>query len=139
MLVNQIAVFLENQRGKVKGVTDVLKEAGINMLAVSIADTKDFGILRAITDNNEKAIKVLKSKGFVVLSNDLIGVEVDNKPGGLGEVLGILDELQIDIEYLYSYVVSDGKAVILFKVSEVEKTIELIKSKDVKLIETKPY
>lgn len=139
MLVNQIAVFLENQRGKVKGVTDVLKKAGINLLAVSIADTKDFGILRAITDNNEEAIKVLKSSGYVVLSNDLIGVEVDNKPGGLGEVLGILDELEIDIEYLYSYVVSDGKAIILFKVSDVQKTVELIKAKDVKLIETKPY
>ncbi len=139
MLVNQIAVFLENQRGKVKGVTDVLKNAGINMLAVSIADTKDFGILRAVTDSNEEAIKVLKANGYVVMSNDLIGVEVDNKPGGLGEVLGILDELKIDIEYLYSYVVSDGKAVILFKVSDVQKTVELIKSKDVKLIETKPY
>ncbi|MBR7111110.1 MAG: ACT domain-containing protein [Clostridia bacterium] len=139
MLVNQIAVFLENQRGKVKGVTDVLKKAGINLLAVSIADTKDFGILRAITDNNEEAIKVLKSNGYVVLSNDLIGVEVENKPGGLGEVLGILDELEIDIEYLYSYVVSDGKAIILFKVSDVQKTVELIKAKDVKLIETKPY
>ena len=139
MLVNQIAVFLENQRGKVKGVTDVLKGAGINLLAVSIADTKDFGILRAITDNNQEAIKVLKASGYVVLSNDLIGIEVDNKPGGLGEVLGILDELEIDIEYLYSYVVSEGKAVILFKVSDVQKTIELIKTKDVKLIETKIY
>lgn len=139
MLVNQIAVFLENQRGKVKGVTDVLAKAGISMLTVSIADTKDFGILRAVTDNNDKAIKVLKENGYSVIKNDLIGVEVEDKPGGLGEVLNVLDELCVDVEYLYSYALKDGKAVILFKVADVNKTLDLLKDKNVKFIDTKPF
>lgn len=139
MLVNQIAVFLENQKGKIKGVTDVLKQAGINMLAVSIADSKDFGILRAITSDNASAVKVLKQSGYIVITNELIGVEVDDKPGGLGEVLEVLEEQHIDIEYLYSYVKADGKAVILFKVADVNKTVDLIKSKNFKLIESKPF
>ena len=102
MTVNQIAVFLENNKGKIKGVTDVLKSEGINMLAVSIADTKDFGILRAVTSDNTRAIAVLKQNGYIVVNNDLIGVEVEDKPGGLGEVLGVLDNENVDIEYLYS-------------------------------------
>lgn len=139
MLVNQIAVFLENKKGKVKGVTDVLEKAGINMLAVSIADTKDFGILRAVTDNNDKAIEVLKKSGYTVIKNDLIGIEVEDRPGGLGAVLGILDELGVNVEYLYSYVLNDKNAIILFKVAEVEKTVELIKAKYGDLLKVNPF
>ena len=139
MLVNQIAIFLENQKGKLKGVTDVLNSAGVNLLAVSIADTKEFGILRAITSDNSAAVKVLKQNGYIVVTSDLIGVEVEDKPGGLGEVLSVLDEQHIDVEYLYSYVKADGKAVILFKVENINKTIELIKAKNIKLIESKPF
>lgn len=139
MLVNQIAIFLENKKGKVKGVTDVLEKAGVNMLAVSIADTKDFGILRAVTNDNDKAIKVLKGNGYIVTKNDLIGIEVEDRPGGLGAVLGILDELGVNVEYLYSYVLSDKKAVILFKVAEVEKTVELLKEKYGDLLKVNPF
>lgn len=139
MLVNQIAVFLENKKGKVKGVTDVLEKAGINMLAVSIADTKDFGILRAVTDNNDKAIEVLKKSGYTVIKNDLIGIEVEDRPGGLGAVLDILDELGVNVEYLYSYVLNDKNAIILFKVAEVEKTVELIKAKYGDLLKVNPF
>lgn len=139
MLVNQIAVFLENQKGKLKGVTDVLNSAGINLLAVSIADTKEFGILRAITSDNSAAVKVLKQNGYIVVTSDLIGVEVEDKPGALGAVLSVLDEQHIDVEYLYSYVKADGKAIILFKVENINKTIELIKERNIKLIESKLF
>ncbi len=139
MLVNQIAVFLENQKGKIKGVTDVLKSEGVNMLAVSIADTKDFGILRAVTDNNEKAIKLLKSSGYIVVANDLVGVEVEDKPGGLGEVLAVLDDNNVDIEYLYSYVKADGRAVILVKVGDTDRTLAILKANNFKLIESEPF
>lgn len=139
MTVNQIAVFLENNKGKIKGVTDVLKSEGINMLAVSIADTKDFGILRAVTSDNARAIAVLKQNGYIVVNNDLIGVEVEDKPGGLGEVLGVLDNENVDIEYLYSYVKADGKAIILVKVKDIDSTTKILLDNNFKLIEKEPF
>lgn len=139
MTVNQIAVFLENSKGKIKGVADVLKDEGINMLAVSIADTKDFGILRAVTSDNARAIAVLKQNGYIVVNNDLIGVEVEDKPGGLGDVLGVLDNENVDIEYLYSYVKADGKAVILVKVKDVDLTTKILLDNNFKLIEKEPF
>ncbi len=139
MTVNQIAVFLENSKGKIKGVTDVLKDEGINMLAVSIADTKDFGILRAVTSDNARAIAVLKQNGYIVVNNDLIGVEVEDKPGGLGDVLGVLDDENVDIEYLYSYVKADGKAIILVKVKDIDLTTKILLDKNFKLIEKEPF
>lgn len=140
MLVNQIAVFLENRQGRIFELTEALKKANINMLVMSIADTSDYGILRAVTDDNAKAIKALKEAGFTVNSTDLVGIEVEDKPGGLAEVLKVLDQGGIDIEYLYSFKkANDGNAVILFKVADIDKTIEIVKKSGVKLLEQKLY
>ncbi len=140
MLVNQIAVFLENRQGRIFELTEALKKANINMLVMSIADTSDYGILRAVTDDNAKAIKTLKEAGFTVNSTDLVGIEVEDRPGGLAEVLKVLYEGGIDIEYLYSFKkANDGNAIILFKVANIDKTIEIIKKSGVKLLEQKLY
>ena len=140
MLVNQIAVFLENRQGRIFELTEALKKANINMLVMSIADTSDYGILRAVTDDNAKAIKALKEAGFTVNSTDLVGIEVEDKPGGLAEVLKVLDQGGIDIEYLYSFKkANDGNAIILFKVADIDKTIEIVKKSGVKLLEQKLY
>lgn len=135
MLVNQISVFIENKPGRVNQLAEILKNNDIDLLTLSIADTKDYGILRTITRDNNKAVKVLKAEGFTVSSTDLIGVEVEDKPGGLASILSIFDEAKISIEYLYSYARTSNKnAVILFRVENIDEALKILKSKNIKLI-----
>lgn len=137
MLVNQIAVFLENRQGRINDFAKVLAEENIDLVSMSIADTKEFGILRAITSDNDAAVKALRKSGFTVTTTDLIGIEVDDRPGGLYDILNLLNKGGVDIEYLYSYSRSTekrDKAVIMFKVSNLEKTFEVIKENNIHLI-----
>ena len=137
MLVNQIAVFLENRQGRINDFAKVLANENIDLVSMSIADTKEFGILRAITSDNKAAVEALRKSGFTVTPTDLIGVEVDDRPGGLFDILNILNNGGVDIEYLYSYSRSSekkNKAVIMFKVSNLEKTFEVIKENNIRLI-----
>jgi len=128
MLVNQISVFIENKPGRIHQLAEVLAKNNINLLTLSIADTKDYGILRAITRENDKAIKVLKENGFTVSNNELIGVEVEDKPGGLLSILDVFERANLSIEYLYSYArTSDGNAVILFRVENVDLALKILK------------
>ncbi len=138
MFVNQIAVFLENSKGRLKECASVISSAGVDVVSMSIADTKDFGILRAITRDNEKAMKALKNAGFIVSSNDLIGVIVEDRPGGLTQVLELLDEAGIGIEYMYSFANIDAQnAIILLKVDDESLAIKILKQKGAKLVENK--
>lgn len=138
MFVNQIAVFLENSRGRLKECASVISRAGVDVVSMSIADTKDFGILRAITRDNEKAMKALKSAGFIVSSNDLIGVIVEDRPGGLTEVLELLDQAGIGIEYMYSFANVDAQnAIILLKVDDECLALNVLKQNGARLVENK--
>ena len=128
MLVNQIAVFLENRAGRLLSLSKALSDAKIDLVSLNIADTSDFGIVRMITSDNEKAMKALKEAGFVVKENELIGIEVDDVPGGLTKVLEGLASSDIDIEYLYSYAKSNSaKATILVKTADLEKANKTLK------------
>lgn len=136
-MVNQMAVFIENRKGRILELTQVLKKNNIDLLTLSIADTKDFGILRCITRDNEKAQKVLKEAGFTVTSTELIGVEVSDTPGGLANVLSILSEQNINVEYLYSFAHTSTKnAVILFKVSDDEQALKILNKNNIKVMDT---
>lgn len=133
--MNQIAVFLENKKGRIDDFARVLKEESIDLISMSIADTKEFGILRAITKDNDRAITALKNAGFTVTSNELIGVEVDDRPGGLSDVLQLLNASEVDIEYLYSYSRRDnGKAIIMFKVRDDETAFKALRKHNIKVI-----
>ena len=128
MLVNQIAVFLENRAGRLLSLSKTLSDAKIDLVSLNIADTSDFGIVRMITSDNEKAMQALKEAGFVVKENELIGIEVDDVPGGLTKVLEGLASSDIDIEYLYSYAKSNSaKATILVKAADLEKANKTLK------------
>ena len=130
MLVNQIAVFLENRTGRLLSLSKALSDSGIDLVSLNIADTSDFGIVRMITSDNEKAAKALKEAGFVVKQTELVSIEVDDTPGGLTKVLEALGNSDIDIEYLYSYAKSNSsKASILFKTSDIEKANKILKNK----------
>ena len=130
MLVNQIAVFLENRTGRLLSLSKALSDTGIDLVSLNIADTSDFGIVRMITSDNEKAAKALKEAGFVVKQTELVSIEVDDTPGGLTKVLEALGDSDVDIEYLYSYAKSNSsKASILFKTSDIEKANKILKNK----------
>ena len=127
MLINQIAVFLENRAGRLEALAKTLSDEQIDLISLNIADTSDFGIVRMITSDNKKAEVVLKGAGFTVKSNDLIGIEVDDTPGGLTNILLSLSQEDVDIEYLYSFAhTKEKKALILFKTSNVEKALAIL-------------
>jgi hypothetical protein len=127
MKVEQISVFLENKAGRLAEVTRVLGEAGINIRALSLADTTDFGILRLIVDQYDKAREILKDKGFTVGKTEVVAVEVPDRPGGLGLVLQILAQSGVNVEYMYAFVQHSGKnAVIIFRFDNLEQAIDLL-------------
>lgn len=134
-MVNQIAVFLENRKGRIYEFSKVLAVANIDLINMSIADTKEFGILRAVTSDNAGAVKCLKEAGFTVAQNDLLGIEVSDAPGGLCEVLKLFYEADVDIEYLYSYAkTNEGKAFILIKADNVEKALDIAKANNLETL-----
>ncbi|PHR30205.1 MAG: amino acid-binding protein [Desulfotalea sp.] len=129
MLVEQIAVFLENKSGRLAEITAVLAENGVNIRALSVADTADFGILRLIVDKVEKAKEVLKANGFTVGKTDVIAVEVDDKTGGLARVLQCIKEASINVEYMYAFVNKTGEnAVLIFRFEKMEEAITMLQN-----------
>ena len=122
-MIKQIAVFLENKEGKASACCKVLKEAGVNLYALSIADTKDFGILRLITNDNDKALKVLKEAGFLSSEVELIGLEVPDQSGALSDLLIALGDGGVSVEYMYSYAGVDGHAKVAIKTADPAKAI----------------
>ena len=133
-MIKQIAVFLENQSGKASACCKVLKDAKINLYALSIADTKEFGILRIITEDNAKALAALKDAGYLCSEVDLVGVEVPDKAGALAELLIALGEGGVGVEYMYSYAGVDGHAKIAFKTSAMEKAVEILNKQGAKVL-----
>ena len=127
MKVEQISIFLENKPGGLSGVTKVLKDSGINIRALSLADTSDFGILRLIVDDVNKAKKVLNENGFAVGRTHVIAVEVPDKPGGLHSILELLTRESINVEYMYAFVERSGEnAVIIFRFDNIDQAIEVL-------------
>ena len=109
MYIKQLSVFVENKQGALAKVLALLSDNGINMRAVSIADTQDFGILRVIVKEIDKAKEILKSNNVIVSVTDIIGVELADTPGALSTVMAVLDEGQVNVEYVYAFV-TPGKA-----------------------------
>ena len=124
MKVEQISIFIENKSGRLAEIARILGDAGINIRALSLADTTDFGILRLIVNDREKAKQILKEKGFTVSKTEVVAVEVPDRPGGLSEILQSLDSESINVEYMYAFVERCGEnAVIIFRFDETEKAI----------------
>jgi hypothetical protein len=124
MLVEQIAVFLENKSGRLAEITAVLAENDINIRALSVADTADFGILRLIVDKVEQAKNVLKENGFTVGKTNVIAVEVEDKTGGLAKVLKSISAANMNVEYMYAFVNKTAEnAVLIFRFEKMEEAI----------------
>ena len=135
MKVEQISVFLENKAGRLAEVARILGDNGVNIRALSLADTTDFGILRLIVNDRQKAKEVLKDAGFTVGITEVIAVEVDDAPGGLAKILTPLAENEINVEYMYAFVEkSRNKAVLIFKFENIEKAIKVLQENDITIL-----
>ena len=134
-MLKQLSVFVDNRPGSLMDVTSKLTEAHINIRAVASSDTPEFAILRLVVDDAAAAKDYLTSKGFEVRVTEVIGVELEDKKGNLNHMLTILAEGEISINYIYSFVIRDGKApVMVFHTNDVEKAIEILKSEGVKVV-----
>lgn len=109
MAIKQLTVFVQNRKGTIVSVTDILAKNDINIRALSIAETEDFGILRLIVNDENKAEKVLKDQGYLIKVVDVVGVKIGDKPGKLTEALGVLDKVDINVEYMYAFMARTEK------------------------------
>ena len=135
MLVEQLAVFLENKSGRLAEITAVLAQNNINIRALSIADTSDFGILRIIVNDPYKTFQVLHEAGFTVSETEVLAVQVPDTPGGLADVLEQLSQENLNIEYLYAVLGSSSdQALIIFKVEDNEKAQQTFEKRGIKFL-----
>lgn len=135
-MAKQISIFLENKAGRLAHVTRVLGDAHINIRALSIADTSDFGILRLIVNDPNKAYQVLKEKGFTVSETEVIAVQVPDTPGSLATVLEELNAQQLNIEYLYAFFgTNDNEALVVFRVEDIARAKEAFNKKGIRFVE----
>ncbi len=129
MKMHQISVFLENRAGQLAEITALLSEKGIDLRAINVAETTDYGVIRIITNDEEKACEVLKDNGFVFSLGDVQAVAVSDEPGGLATLLKVLANANIDILYMYSvFGQKDGKASMIFRVKDQDKFENALKS-----------
>lgn len=128
-MIKQISIFVENKFGRLASIIDVLGKSNIDISALSIADTTDFGILRIIVDKPEEAVIVLKEHGVAVKCTDVIAVAIDDTPGGLSKVLETLTKNGITIDYMYAFIgKKEGKALMVVKTDKMEESEKLLKA-----------
>jgi hypothetical protein len=135
MKAEQISIFLENKSGRLAEVTDILARNNINIRALSLADTADFGIFRLIVNDPGRATTLLKESGFTVGKNEVVAVVVPDRPGGLAGILGTLQGKNINVEYMYAFVQkSEGNAVLIFRFDDADKAIAVLSQSGVRVL-----
>ena len=135
MKVEQISIFIENKSGRLAEVAQTLGEADVNIRALSLADTSDFGILRLIVDKTDVAKTTLKEKGFTVSKTEVVAVEVPDQPSGLYGILTVLDKAGVNVEYMYAFVERcGGNAVIIFRFDNVDEAIRVLTGNGQKIL-----
>lgn len=133
-MLNQISVFLDNVPGVLEKFTNVLMKNDINMRALTVAETADFGILRMLVDKEEKCIKILREHNYLVSQTEVIAVEIPDKPGALHKISKVLADEEINIEYIYSTLVRD-KAIIVLRVDDNQSAVKVLKDNGIKVVE----
>jgi hypothetical protein len=138
MKTRQVSVFLENSKGRLFDVCQTLGSHGINIRALNIAETKDFGIVRMVVSDTSKAIDALKKCGFTASETDVVAIEVADQPGGLASVLNVLDQNNLNVEYMYGFVERKAadKALMVFRFDDTEKAIQALLKNNVPLFKS---
>lgn len=135
-MIRQLSVLVENKPGSLMEVTSRLTEAHVNIRAVANFDAPDFGILRLVVDKPQGAKEYLTARGYVVSVHEVMGVELEDKKGNLNQMLSILAEGKLNINYIYSFVIRDGRApVMVFQTDDYEKATQILKKYNVKIVE----
>jgi hypothetical protein len=138
MKVRQLSIFLENRSGRLAEVTDIMGKSGINIRALSLADTSDFGILRVIVEDTDKALRLMEDNGFTVTVTDVLAVEVEDKPGGLARVLNLLNSQEVNVEYMYAFMEKlTDHALLIFRIEDIEGAIEICRENGIKILSEK--
>jgi hypothetical protein len=135
--VKQISVFIENRSGRLREVAGTLGSNGINIRALSLADTSDYGILRLIVDKPDRALTVLRGANFTLSETDVIAVEVNDSPGGLSHVLDVLGNAGINVEYMYAFVeksVNSNNAVMIFRIEDIDGAVKVLEKAHVTIL-----
>ena len=140
MLIKQISVFVENKPGRLAEITGVIADSGIDIRALSIADTTDFGILRLIVDKPETAEKALREAGLTVSVTNVIAIGIDDVPGSFAKAMKTLAGAGIDVEYMYAFISRDTKkAYVILRVGDNEKASEVLTTSGVELLDEKGF
>jgi hypothetical protein len=135
MKLEQLSIFLENRSGRLAEITGVLARAGINIRALSLADTADFGILRLIVNQTARAVQVLRENGFTVATNEMVALEVPDRPGGLWKILQTLEAGGINVEYMYAFVhKATDNAVVIFRFDEPGRASAVLREAGVRVL-----
>jgi hypothetical protein len=135
MKVRQISIFMENRAGRLSEVMQLVGDAGVNIRALSLADTSDFGILRLIVNDVDKAISALRKAGHTVSVTDVVAVEVPDRPGGLAGILTPLSAANVNVEYMYAFVEkATDKAVVIFRFEDVDAALKALKKAGVSVL-----
>ena len=135
MILKQISVFVENRYGAIRDITKILADAGINIRALSVADTTDFGVVRMIVDKRKPALSALRENGMTVKETDVIALASDDRPGALYEALCLLAENKIRVEYSYGFVSPMGEdAIIILKCDDMQKALNCLTENEFKLL-----
>lgn len=135
-MIRQLSVLVENKPGSLMEVTSRLTEAHVNIRAVANFDAPDFGILRLVVDKPQEAKEYLTARGYVESVHEVMGVELEDKKGNLNQMLSILAEGKLNINYIYSFVIRDGRApVMVFQTDDYEKATQILKKYNVKIVE----
>jgi hypothetical protein len=137
MKLHQISVFLENKPGQLKMACDKLAEAGLNMLTLTLADTKNFGILRVILQDWQRGEEILKAAGFAVNVAEVLAVEIPDRPGGLADILGPVEAAGLNLEYMYAFAFGrGGKAVMILRFNDIDAAIAALKKAGINMVES---
>jgi hypothetical protein len=131
--IKQISVFAENKSGRLEKMTRILKSANINIKAFNIAEAGDFGVLRMVVDQTYKAHKVLHEAGFTVAENDVLGVEMQDTPGGLYEIAKVLGDNNVNVDYAYAFVSAARNALLILRVDNIDNAINVLSTAGVNL------
>lgn len=135
MFVKQISVFLENTKGSLSRLTRLLSKNGVDLIALSIADTEQYGIMRCIVSDTELGVKIMREAGYVARLTDVLAVSVPDQPGGLTNVLNLLNAADVSVEYLYSFVRNSGShALVIFRLNDNERGAKVLRDGDITLL-----
>ena len=134
MSIRQLSVFVRNEAGRLQEITDCLYENNIDIRALSIAETSEFGILRLIVDDIDKAVSALQEEGYIVRITDVIGCKLEDRPGGLAKIVKVISEIGVNMEYMYAFLTKTDSAYLVIRVEDNEAVEKALQERNIPLL-----